>query len=166
MSRRSPSHQAARLGRALATGLLVASTALMPVPARAQFTGPLVPPSLPSSPQPLFPKLPTLPKPAPAPEGPPPATRPSPTPGSSTGVLARTQRVTVTAIERAPEGVVLRARDEAGSDLRFDVASYTTVRSADASRAAITDLDPEGPVEVTWFPQGDRRTLLAIRKLR
>ena len=165
MSRRSPAHQAARLGRALATGLLVASTALMPVPARAQFTGPLSPPSLPTSPQPLFPKLPTLPGPAPAPQDPPPATRPSPTPGSS-AVLARTQRVTVTATERGPEGVVLRARDEAGSDLSFDVASYTTVRSADASRTAIGDLDPEGPVEVTWFPQGDRRTLLTIRKLR
>jgi hypothetical protein len=69
-------------------------------------------------------------------------------------------------VERRPEGTVLRARDESGSDLAFDVASYTSALRADGGRAELDDLRSAQEIEVTWFPHSDRRTLLTIRQLR
>lgn len=162
---------------ALATAALLASASLVPLPAHAQITGPMVPPSLPSSPQPLFPKLPSIPSapssspPGAAPQSPAgqgaPAGPPTIAPGGSAApaVSARTQRVTVVSLDRRPEGVFLVGRDESGNDLVFALAGYTSVLGADASRAEVGDLRPADQIEVTWFPEGARRTLLAIRKV-
>ena len=154
------------LGRAFATVTLVSWATLSPFSALAQITGPLIPPSLPSSPQPLFPTLPSPPSsPGAAPQSRPPPASPPET-SRAPAVSARTQRVTVTDIERQSERVFLRAQDDSGTDLLFEVADYTAVLAADASRVAIGDLRPTEPIEVTWFPQGTRRTLLTIRRLR
>lgn len=154
------------LRRALATVSFVSWATLSPLSAVAQITGPLIPPSLPSSPQPLFPTLPSPPSaPGAAPQRPPPSASP-PESSRAPAVSARTQRVTVTDIDHRPERVFLRAQDDSGSDLVFDVADYTAVLAADASRVAIGDLRPTEQIEVTWFPQGTRRTLLTIRRLR
>jgi hypothetical protein len=74
--------------------------------------------------------------------------------------------VSVVAVERQGDRTVLRARDEVGADLVFDVASYTAVLTRDARRVPVADLGPEEAVEVTWFPEGDRRPLITIRRLR
>jgi len=162
---------------ALATAALVASAALVAFPAHAQITGPLIPPSLPSSPQPVFPRLPSIPStPSSSPPGAPPPSPPGQgappgppaiTPGNSAtpAVSARTQRVTVVSLDRRPEGVFLVARDESGNDLVFALAGYTSVLGADASRIEVDHLRPADQIEVTWFPEGARRTLLAIRKV-
>lgn len=162
---------------ARATAALLAAAALVPLPAPAQITGPMVPPSLPSSPQPLFPRLPSIPSapssspPGSAPQSPPgqgaPPGPPTTAPGVSAvpAVSARTQRVTVVSLDRRPEGVFLVGRDESGNDLVFALAGYTSVLGADASRVEVGDLRPADQIEVTWFPEGARRTLLAIRKV-
>ena len=137
----------------------------------------MIPPSLPSSPQPVFPRLPSIPSAPPssplgsAPQGPAgqgaPPGPPTIAPGVSAApaVSARTQRVTVLSLDRRPEGVFLVARDESGNDLVFALAGYTSVLGADASRVEVSDLRPADQIEVTWFPEGARRTLLAIRKV-
>jgi hypothetical protein len=74
--------------------------------------------------------------------------------------------VTVVSVEIMSDGTVLRARDEAGNDLAFDVAAYTRALHADGGRAEVDDLRSAQEIEVTWFPQRDRRTLLTIRQVR
>jgi hypothetical protein len=133
------------------------ATALGPVLARGQ----LVPPAIPGSPQPAFPKLPAPAGPASAPA----TGAPAPQPAREPVVSARTQRVTLGGLDRSAGGVSLRARDETGQELVFEVRDYTAVLAADASRLRITDLRLDDPLEVTWFPQGDRRALLTIRRL-
>jgi hypothetical protein len=136
----------------------------------------MVPPSLPSSPQPLFPRLPSMPSAPssspldsapqnPAGQGPPGPPTTAPGVSAVPAVSARTQRVTVVSLDRRPEGVFLVGRDESGNDLVFALAGYTSVLGADASRVEVGHLRPADQVEVTWFPEGARRTLLAIRKV-
>lgn len=156
---------------ALLAGVLAAAGC--PTAAPAQIVGPTVPPSVPASPQPAFP---TLPRVSPS-LGEPPAAAPtparSPGPASSSPqdpvpspAVARSQRVTVTAVERQAGGAILRARDEGGIEVDFEVAEYTAVLGHDASRLALADLAAADTVEVTWFLQGGRRTLLMVRRLR
>ncbi|MGH7320350.1 MAG: hypothetical protein ACRELA_12100, partial [Candidatus Rokuibacteriota bacterium] len=58
-------------GRVLvAVALGAAAVVLLSTPAAPQITGPMVPPSMPGLPQPLFPKLPSSPaSPSPPPQG-------------------------------------------------------------------------------------------------
>jgi hypothetical protein len=72
----------------------------------------------------------------------------------------------VAAVEQTPSGLALTARDDSGRDVTFDLADYTTVLGVDASRIPPGDLRRDDLVEVSWFPQGDRRTLLMVRRLR
>jgi hypothetical protein len=119
----------------------------------------------------LFPKLPAAPAPRPAPttapaprEGPGPAT--SPGLSAAPAVSAHTQRVTVVSLEPGSGGTVLRARDEGGNELAFDIATYTRALRADGGRAEVDDLRSAQEIEVTWFPHSDRRALLTIRQVR
>jgi hypothetical protein len=74
--------------------------------------------------------------------------------------------VTIVSVEPGSGGAVLRARDEAGNELTFDVATYTRTLRADGGRAEVDDLRSAQEIEVTWFPHSDRRTLLTIRQVR
>jgi hypothetical protein len=107
-----------------------------------------------------------VPYPVPVPVAPEEPVAPRPPQPYSPPTSAEGQEVTVVGVERTPGGVVLNTRDDAGRELAFDLADYTSVLGPDADRIPADSLRPDDRVAVSWFPQGDRRTLLMVRRLR